>query len=154
MLGHISPACQDVVFTPAESARVPDCKHSSEASNTQANIHSQGHSLKIPLDTASYKLYYVNYEIGLNCLACGLPVQVPPNPGIGSSLSHLTVFSSSSRWFAGFRIARTAQADADPLPQFAARSRTTSACYLPPSAWRWQCWLPQLPLPPGWSCTP
>jgi len=37
-------------------------------------IHSQGHSLKIPLDTASYKLYYVNYKIGLNlgpvCFLC------------------------------------------------------------------------------------
>ena len=28
-------------------------------------IHSQGHFPKIPLDTASYKKYYVNYEIGL-----------------------------------------------------------------------------------------
>ena len=154
MLGHISPACRDVVS-------LRRSRHASRTANTlrkQATPRqistARAISLKIPLDTASYKLYYVNYEIGLNCLACGLPVQVPPNPGIGSSLSHLTVFSSSSRWFAGFRIARTVQADADPLPQFAARSRTTSACYLPPSAWRWQCWLPQLPLPPGWSCTP
>src|SRR5205807_5874834 len=100
--------CQDIVFTPAESPRVPDCKHSSEASNTRANIHSQGHSLKILLDTASYKLYYVNYKISLNCLACGFPVQVPPNPGIGSSPSHLTVVRPSSRWFARSRIARTA----------------------------------------------
>jgi hypothetical protein len=29
-------------------------------------IHSPGHSLKIPLDEASYKLYYVNYKIRLN----------------------------------------------------------------------------------------
>src|SRR5437867_2752999 len=66
----------------------------------------------------------------------------------------LFVFSSSSRWFAGFHTARTAQADADQLLQFAARSRTTSACCPPPSAWRSQYWLPQLPLPPGWSCMP
>jgi hypothetical protein len=31
-----------------------------ELESAQNIIHSQGHSLKIPLDVASYKLYYVN----------------------------------------------------------------------------------------------
>jgi len=36
------------------------------APSHQANIHSQANDAKIPLDTLSYKLYYVNYEISLN----------------------------------------------------------------------------------------
>ena len=51
-------------------------KSAKHTPGAQANIHSQGFRAKISLDTASYKLYYVNYKIGLD----SAPVDCLCNP--------------------------------------------------------------------------
>ena len=66
-------------------------------------FHSLGHSLKILLDIASYKLYYVNYEIGL------------------LSRSVRNLFKTAYPWESGFRFPTSALTPANSsLPRRAA----------------------------------